>query len=870
MARTHTTPQSIPVLAGLVVGLTTTWLATINAAVLLPALSLTTISPGQIVSGVVSLSAQADAAGLSTLQFQVSGQNVGSTITSGACVTAWDTRAMANGPHTITAVAADSAGNSVYAPPVVVTVQNAASTDTSAPTVSVSSPASGAVVSGTTTLTASASDGVGVAGVWFTIDGTTVGAEDSSAPYQTTWSTSSVPNGTHLVRALARDAAGNVGSSAAVTVTVSNSAADATAPSVSLTSPSAGSTVTGAVSLAATATDNVAVARVQFQINGSDYGAADTTAPFTASWDTASFDNGLHTIRAVATDAAGNTAISPAVTVTLNRTPSDPTPPVVSLTAPTAGATVTGTVNIAASASDNVGVTSVRFTLDGADIGADTSSPYSMSWSSANASNGTHVLRASAQDAAGNVTTSSGLTVTVSNQQTDTTLPTVSLTAPASGATVSGIVTVAASASDNVGVTSVQFTIDGANVGAPDTSAPWSLSWDTRTARNGSRVLRAIARDAAGNTRTSYSRTVTVNNPTADTVAPTVGVTTPSNGATVAGTVTIAASASDNVGVVGVQFMLNGTNIGGEDTSAPYSASWATSAVADGPQQIVAVARDAAGNRQSSTPVTVAVANETGSGVPGDLNGDDRPDLLFANASTGQLHAWFMNGYRRVGESGLSPERLPGGWQVAGIHDFTGDGTSDFIVEEPETGRVELWSMDRLTRIDVVRLVDEAGPWRVGATGDFDADGKADIIWVNPETGQLFYWLMNDAAVRAQGFLASSRPNPATRLAGAGDMNGDARTDLVWQNTSTGELTVWLMNGVTRVEARRLSPGSASTQWHIRAVADFDGNGHADIVWQHASAGYLYVWFMNRTSMTSQRFLSPAQVQRGWQVVGGR
>jgi hypothetical protein len=84
------------------------------------------------------------------------------------------------------------------------------------------------------------------------------------------------------------------------------------------------------------------------------------------------------------------------------------------------------------------------------------------------------------------------------------------LTAPASGATVSGTVTVSANASDNVGVVGVQFKLDGANLGAEDTTAPYGVAWDTTTAAAGTHTLTAVARDAAGRVTTSAARTVTV------------------------------------------------------------------------------------------------------------------------------------------------------------------------------------------------------------------------------------------------------------------------------------------------------------------------------------------------------------------------
>ena len=90
----------------------------------------------------------------------------------------------------------------------------------------------------------------------------------------------------------------------------------------------------------------------------------------------------------------------------------------------------------------------------------------------------------------------------------DTVLPTVSLTAPANGSTVSGTVAVSATASDNVGVAGVQFKLDGANLGAEDTAAPYTVSWNSASTTNGSHTLTAQARDAAGNRRAA---SVTVN-----------------------------------------------------------------------------------------------------------------------------------------------------------------------------------------------------------------------------------------------------------------------------------------------------------------------------------------------------------------------
>jgi hypothetical protein len=120
---------------------------------------------------------------------------------------------------------------------------------------------------------------------------------------------------------------------------------------------------------------------------------------------------------------------------------------------------------------------------------------------------------------------------------------------------------------------------------------------------NGAHTLTAVARDAAGH-ETAANVSVTVAN---DAAAPAIVLTSPTAGSSVAGTVTLTATATDDVGVVGVAFQLDGTPLGAEDTVAPYEHAWLTTDVANGEHTLTAVARDAAGNETTaSTTVTVA------------------------------------------------------------------------------------------------------------------------------------------------------------------------------------------------------------------------------------------------------------------------
>jgi subtilisin family serine protease len=284
--------------------------------------------------------------------------------------------------------------------------------DTTAPTISILAPASGGSVFGSVLVSASASDNVGVAGVRFLLDDQPFGAEVTAAPYQQAWMTATVPNGSHVLTALARDGAGNE-SSSIVNVTVSN---DSAAPTVALTNPPAGATLSGTVTVMATASDDLEVFGVRFTVDGVPLGDEDTVAPYEATWTTTAAANGPHVVAAVARDAAGHeTSASAAVTVS-----NDTAPPTITLTNPAGGTTLAGVTTLFASASDDVGVVGVQFKIDGALVGIDTVAPYELLWNTLDAANGIHLVTAVALDGASHETTTSAEVAVLNGPSTPT------------------------------------------------------------------------------------------------------------------------------------------------------------------------------------------------------------------------------------------------------------------------------------------------------------------------------------------------------------------------------------------------------------------------------------------------------------------
>lgn len=129
----------------------------------------------------------------------------------------------------------------------------------------------------------------------------------------------------------------------------------------------------------------------------------------------------------------------------------------------------------------------------------------------------------SAFDGSGNLSSASA-TFSIATIATapapDTTLPTITITSPLSGSSVSSIINISASPADNAGIASVQFRLDGVNLGQPIYSAPYSVSWNTIKTANGGHTLTAVARDTSNNSQTSVAISVTVNNILSDTTPP--------------------------------------------------------------------------------------------------------------------------------------------------------------------------------------------------------------------------------------------------------------------------------------------------------------------------------------------------------------
>jgi hypothetical protein len=135
--------------------------------------------------------------------------------------------------------------------------------------------------------------------------------------------------------------------------------------------------------------------------------------------------------------------------------------------------------------------------------------------------------------------------------------------------------------------------------------------------------------------------------------------------------------------------------------------------------------------------------------------------------------------------------------------------------------------------------------WGIAGVGDFDGDGKSDVLWHNSTTGSNSIWLMNGATISGGATAFATVADLNWSIAGVGDFDGDGKSDILWHNSTTGSNSIWLMNGTTISGGATAFATVADLNRGIAGVGDFDGDGKSDVLWRNRATGEISIWLMN-------------------------
>src|SRR5690242_11250228 len=414
-----------------------------------------------------------------------------------------------------------------------------------------------------------------------------------------------------------------------------------------------GAYLRGTVTLTSTASDSggSGLASVDFQRRPAGGGSwttigTDNTSPFSLGYDTTAGPDGMYDFRTVATDKAGNVEASPSVVASRRI---DNTAPSATMQSP--GDPVRGTVSLTSSTSDGgSGVDTVTYEL-APHGGSFNTQP--ASWDTTLGADGLYDLRVSVTDHAGNSTTSALVTT-----RADNTPPALTFSSPATGDTVSGTVTLAASSSDASPASPPISFFYKLHSDPPSAYTATGSSWNTTSlpAGDGLYDLRARATDAASNTTTVENASIRVDN-----VPPAVAITSPAaaiNGSLPSPT-SFSATASDTggSGVQQVQFFecSNQSNncstgvwspLGTVPSPGPYSVPWNIPG-ADGNHALAAVATDNAGHASSdirNVDVDRTAPDTTITAKPADPSSVATPSFSFSSTEAGSTFECRVDG----------------------------------------------------------------------------------------------------------------------------------------------------------------------------------------------------------------------------------
>jgi uncharacterized repeat protein (TIGR01451 family) len=260
--------------------------------------------------------------------------------------------------------------------------------------------------------------------------------------------------------------------------------------------------------------------------------------------------------------------------------------------------------------------------------------------------------------------------------------------------------------------------------------------------------------------------------------------------------------------------------------------------------------------------------------VPSDFNHDGHPDVIWEEPTVGWAQVWYLGGAQGVSITGAADLTKANPWNIVGVGDFNGDGNPDVVWQDPVSGAVQVWYLGGAGGVTLIGAADIAtkNPWKVVSVADFNQDGHPDLLWEDPTSGFAQIWYLGGPqGITLLGAANLTQTNP-WHIVGCGDFNNDGFPDVLWQDPVSGTVQIWYMGGTAPgaqgsqlMSALNLT-GAMTTE--VVAIADFNRDGHPDVVFQNEATGAATVYYYTGPLGTIPNGTAVLSTGNPWHIAG--